>query len=171
MKIEKTNDYVVRKDDLIPTRLMQRLKDPPCNTKPDTVKPHHVFGGAGLGLTQQMWDVLDPLFELEYMGAAEYEFGILPRALHTFSSQKLAAFPVVLKKRTVWVLCPEDICSAVESLLRHFEKHEPSTKAGALFNATLAGETQIKGWFELDNGFFVFVDEDMWTRTRNAFTQ
>jgi len=171
MKIEKTNDYVIKKDDLVPTKLLQRLKDPPGSTKPGTVKPHHVFGGAGLGLTQQMWDVLDPLFEVDYMGAAEYEFGVLPSALHTFSSQKLAAFPVVLKTRTVWVLCPEDLRLAVEGLLRHFEKHEPLTKGGAAFNDTLAGKTPIKGWFELNNGFFVFVDEDMWTRTRDAFTQ
>lgn len=39
------------------------------------------FGGGGSGLSEEAWGVLTPVFSFEYMGAAEYEFGSLPRAL------------------------------------------------------------------------------------------
>jgi hypothetical protein len=63
------------------TYLVQRLKVPLNTTTLGTVKPHHVFGNSALGLTQEMWDVLDPFFEMDYMGSAEYEFGAVPKTL------------------------------------------------------------------------------------------
>lgn len=66
--------------------LMQRL-EAPRKGKPGAVKPHHVFGGAGIGLSQAGWDWLDQLCTLSYMGAAEYEFGELPKFLRSWGQR------------------------------------------------------------------------------------
>jgi len=81
--------------------LMQRLQAPPQCGPSDGVLPHHVFGGAMLGLGKEGWKVLDQLCTLDYMGAAEYEFGRLPQFL-TFWAQragegKILPFAFVMK--------------------------------------------------------------------------
>lgn len=64
------------------TWLIQRLLVPRENrgTGP-LANAHRVFGGGMLGLTTDMWELLDPIFELDYMGAAEFEFGKIPKVI------------------------------------------------------------------------------------------
>ena len=66
------------------THLVQRLL-PPTKGRlggPGGIAPHRVFGGAMLGLSEKAWDVLDAVCTVDYMGAAEYEFGKLPTTLN-----------------------------------------------------------------------------------------
>lgn len=57
--------------------LIQRL----TAARPSSMKIDKVFGGEMLGLSDDAWEVLYQAFSIDYMGAAEYEFGVLPRAL------------------------------------------------------------------------------------------
>ncbi len=79
--------------------LMQRLQAPRQHTKTEGPKIHHVFGGAALGLSGDAWKVLDAICTLDYMGAAEYEFGTIPRFLHSFALRRedIRPFVFVLK--------------------------------------------------------------------------
>jgi len=65
------------------TWLLQRLKKSRYNpdSKSPLAKAHRVFGGGMLGLNEKQWDLLDPIFEIDYMGAAEFEFGTIPKCL------------------------------------------------------------------------------------------
>jgi hypothetical protein len=66
---------------MLPTYLLQRLGRPSAKAKSVLVQQTFCFGGGGSGLSEEAWKQLGPLFSFEYMGAAEYEFGALPKAL------------------------------------------------------------------------------------------
>jgi len=58
------------------TGRVQRLKRPP--TTEWQAKVTQAFGGQNLLLKDQGWKVLQKIFDFDYMGAAEYEFGAIP---------------------------------------------------------------------------------------------
>jgi len=61
------------------TRRVQRF-----NAKPETefsAKATQAFGGGMLQLREEAWEVLQSVVDIHYMGAAEYEFGALPKCL------------------------------------------------------------------------------------------
>lgn len=88
------------------TWLVQRLLKP-RTPRPDGKthpldKAHRVFGGGMLGLTKEMWDFVDPVFEIDYMGAAEYEFGTIPRVLkELIDAPELTAFSFVVERKDI----------------------------------------------------------------------
>lgn len=63
-----------------PTYLVQRLDQKPATEKQRKIS--RVFGGSMLGLSNELWDLLQDHFDIHYMGAGEYEFGALTRVLH-----------------------------------------------------------------------------------------
>jgi hypothetical protein len=79
--------------------LMQRLCDPPKRTGGPLDKAHRVFGGGMLGLSEGGWNALDQVCKIDYMGAAEYEFGELPKFLRSWveRADSLVPFAFVLK--------------------------------------------------------------------------
>jgi len=82
--------------------LVQRLLRPRTGVDGSTVtRSHHVFGGGMLGMTPEQWAMVDPIFEIDYMGAAEYEFGIFPRTISDLLQKRasLIGFPFELKKK------------------------------------------------------------------------
>lgn len=46
------------------------------------------FGGGGSGLSREAMEMLSHVFEFDYMGAAEYEFGAAQRALHRIATDR-----------------------------------------------------------------------------------
>lgn len=61
------------------TRRVQRF-----NAKPETEMSARItqaFGGGMLQLKEEAWEVIQSVVDIHYMGAAEYEFGALPRCL------------------------------------------------------------------------------------------
>jgi len=83
------------------TYLVQRLLPPnKLRLGPNSIAPHRVFGGAMLGLSEKAWDVLDEVCTVDYMGAAEYEFGTLPKSfgglLDSAKAGELRAFAFTL---------------------------------------------------------------------------
>lgn len=56
------------------TGLVQRLNRPIRSDGP-LANLSRVFGGGSLGLSKAAWDVVGQVFDFDYMGAAEYEFG------------------------------------------------------------------------------------------------
>jgi hypothetical protein len=61
------------------TYLVQRLKSKP--TSAFMAKATQVFGGGALLLKDEAWNLLQQVFDFDPMGAAEYEFGIIPKVL------------------------------------------------------------------------------------------
>lgn len=72
--------------------LIQRLKDPYLGHE----KNPFSFGGGykNGGLADEAIDLLKDIFSFDYMGAAEFEFGALPKALNRIASE--------IKDYTTW---------------------------------------------------------------------
>jgi hypothetical protein len=88
---------------MIGTYLVQRL-----NRKPRTefdAKVSQVFGGVALELKPEAWKLLQNVFDFDYMGAAEYEFGAIPKTLHQLAidNRGLISFEMTLTREDVKV--------------------------------------------------------------------
>jgi hypothetical protein len=206
---------------LVETRLLQRLKKPKPPGKRLLENAHRVFGGNMLLLSEEAWDLLDPIFLLDYMGAAEYEFGILPRTLggilddakkgdlvatsfqlkgkdvkpnwargmadrkerRKIIEQSKAegkkpprakkTYQAPIPNRQIYVLCRGDWCAEVHERIRWLAKEGGNIKAGSHMERALDPMTEydleLRGWVELNNGFFFFVDENMWRKVCELF--
>lgn len=145
-------------------------------------------------------------FSFQYMGAAEYEFGSVPRALNDFASGTLVygsfllrgdEIPVSYKKsrpactkagklrkkqpvyppvadRTIYIICRKGDEAEVQNRVRLLAKGEIRPKMGTHFAMALDPvedfDRETQGWFEMDNGFFFFLDHSMWEKTVQALT-
>lgn len=176
---------------LKPSWLVQRLRRPWGHGKDNPF----AFGGGRRdgGLSAEAMDLLRGVFSFDYMGSAEFEWGVVPEALTRVAQAKLCAssFKVARAdvppnpwsgKRAVlaegdaivYVLCPEQDREEVTERLRAWATqgdpplHEPTHFTRAL-RPTEAFDGDTCGWLELDNGFFFFTDEEMWHKTCKLF--
>ena len=80
--------------------------------------------------------------------------------------------PVV--DRTVYVLCRLPEADEVRERIRQLVGRRWRVKMGTRFDLALdpveKWDAEIVGWLELNNGFFFFLDKDMWTATTMMFT-
>lgn len=168
------------------SRLVQRLNKPRGEINPFSFGGGYKNGGLSdeaSGLISQVWD-------FDYMGAAEFEFGAVPKAL-----QKLAECTTgKLKKRSgllpftigdfakpIFVLCrpehSEDVTKRIRSwaVTSFTEGGEFPTKEDVRLSRALAttGEEEYPrrtvGWLELDNGYFFTIDREMFDNTCAIF--
>ena len=179
------------------TWLVQRL-NPPFG-KGGMDNPYAFGGGlVNGGIKPEGMALLRDIFSFDYMGAAEFEFGAVPTALGTLaekaSDDELVAFSFEIDVRkdvrppwrkstdpnpqagtmaTIYVICDRSHASEVESRIRQDAKAELRLKESTLLSAVLRSEPdwqpQCRGWLELDNGFFFFVDREMWEKTASLF--
>lgn len=61
------------------TYLVQRLRQKPKSEF--MAAASRAFGGGMIGMSGDAWKFCQKVFDLDYMGAAEYEFGVFPRAM------------------------------------------------------------------------------------------
>lgn len=148
------------------TYLTQRLRTPrPRGQHGPMAKAHRVFGGGMLGLAGKAWDVLDEVCTLDYMGAAEYEFGVLPRTLSAILEEghkgNLATFAFVLgphERKLSWErqyksrdgkpfppvgpvrlygIAHKSVLNLVEERVRTLAKDDPNIKRGSQLTNSL----------------------------------
>lgn len=170
--------------------LIQRLRKPYGKDNPFS------FGG-GLrngGLSEEAMDLLRGVFSFDYMGAAEFEFGAVPKALQLMAknAENYTAFSFTFplsKVQQSWrdkstdkpegsaeifVICNKDDVKEVTTRIKQYA----SGTGGRLKETTLLSNTLrpdgdwdpgMLGWLELDNGFFFFTDKEMWEKTAELF--
>lgn len=139
------------------------------------------FGG-GLkngGLSDDAMSLLRGIFSFDYMGAAEFEFGAVPKALQKLGNDKnltTAQFTITHGGRdhTIYILCNEaDVDEVTERikpwLLPYGER--PHMKEQPNLERALDDEEwcRTKGWLELNNGWFAFADYEMFANTAKLF--
>ena len=156
------------------------------------------FGGGLVngGLSSEAMKLLRNIFSFDYMGSAEFEFGAVPEALQKIAknNQQYVAFeipnvtykyktwkksnPVLTGKRPVYVICFDTDKVEVEQRIRIKAKHEYgtkdenfNTKERVMLDRALAnGEgNDVFGWLELDNGYFFFIDKQMYEGVAKLF--
>ena len=167
-------------------------------------KPHGVdnpfsFGG-GLkngGLSDDAMGLLRGIFSFDYMGAAEFEFGAVPKAFRKIAEQadagKLSAFvfdvdvstiePDFRDKRaniepetfrSVYVIARDEDRAEVTERIRgwateRYNNLKETTRLASTLRPFHEWDGDVVGWLELNNGFMFFTDKDMWEKTAELF--
>lgn len=155
--------------------LIQRLEQP-RNPLPFD------FGGGykNGGLSDEAMKLIKNIFSFDYMGAAEFEFGALPISLQLiaknhekYNSMEFVAITKQKNKAVVYVLCNKADSSDISHWIKRkaFDEYgEGTTKERVGINQAINDkECRWKGWLDIDNGFFFFVDKEMFEKTKQLF--
>lgn len=173
------------------TWLVQRLTAPVEHDNPFN------FGGGLVqgGFSPAAMDLLRPIFSFDYMGAAEYEFGDVPkcfgRIAELASANKLVGFKVEIllskvkpdfrdkskpergSKGTVYVLADTDLRAEVTERVYEMAQGKVPTKGGHFLERSLRPfsewDSETKGGLEMANDFLYFTDREMFEKTANLF--
>ena len=84
------------------TYLVQRLNAPPKSDMHDKIE--HAFGGASMiNMGPEGFKLLRDVFSFDYMGAAEYEFGTVPKVLSAVvaDSTRLVATTITIQAANI----------------------------------------------------------------------
>lgn len=177
------------KDEMKESWLVQRLNAPsPMRVEGREVDNPFSFGGLqNGGLSDEATNLLRGVWSFDYMGAAEFEFGAVPKALRKIAGAKLTAFDVTIPREqiadgwrgdkaategVVYVLCPVDFKPQVCERIVEFAKDEVRLKEPTRLPDALRGDEDRRlpqGWLELDNGFLFFTDPEMWVKAALLF--
>ena len=167
--------------------LIQRLKAPYDNV----ILNAFSFGG-GLkngGLSDEAMKIVNAVCSVDYMGAAEFEFGAFQKALekmfdvrtklvsnsfkvnYRYDFRGWGGNPAKLYegKKRVYYLCQKDHEKEVKERIAKWAMAEPfgETKELIRLDESMSDmpkeiTREVTGWLELDNGFMFFTDEKMW---------
>jgi len=159
--------------------LIQRLQ------KPQSFENPFRFGGGYKdgGLSENAMDLLRPIFSFDYMGAAEFEFGALPKTLQKMAenasnlvSGNLIATTKNGNEEFVFYICQKDHKLEVVKRIKikahsEYGDNNFSCKEWVGLQRVVDKEKYADhiGWLELDNGYFFFVDKDAWEKTCTLF--
>lgn len=173
--------------------LVQRLRRPTKRPNP------FAFGGGYLhgGLTEEAAQMVYQLMSFDYMGAAEFEFGALPEALRRMAQEQLGARTIEITEGevappptyrkpikpiedhiydgTLALIGRKDDLDEIETRVRTWAaepfnpKLKESTRLASSLQPSNVWDTEIVGWFELDNGFMFFTDREMADNVAQAF--
>lgn len=166
--------------------LIQRLQKPfPKDSNCLLAKDPNAFSfGGGLkngGLSNEAMALIKDIFRFDYMGAAEFEFGAVPKALQAIAKQKNVSFSFEVKtkaKKTgdVFVICRDGDQEEVRGVVTEFAydpygKKAPITKEFVGIDREINGEKYSRccGWLDVDNAFFFFTDREMFQKTAKLF--
>ncbi len=204
---KKKSQAEIVQQDLPTTRLMQRLTKPSPRPSPEALPRQGLaalggnpfsFGGGLVngGLSKEAMDQVSALFDFDYMGAAEYEFGALPEALkevaHAAEIDGLVAQTISIPwsqiaktwdeegirptgQAEVFTICRKEHTEALDMRVRQWAKGQMQNgvKQGVWLNRYLlqhsTREGKVVGWLEENNGLFVFLDRDVWVKTAEFF--
>jgi len=175
------------------TFLIQRLRKP----FPDPANPLAIGLGGGEGLSREARKELRKIFEFDYMGSAEFEGREVLDALEKIWEERKdfvkgeVAIPLEAiqldnwekihyekKEGTgkVYLFCNKAHVEYVKNLVKKlaFEEtsktlQERSNLRYAFLKDKTGSDDRIAGWLELDNGFFFFTDDLMFTNTVKFF--
>jgi hypothetical protein len=155
------------------TWLVQRLEPRPDPTKKDKamlIDQTFGMGGGGGQLTDEAWKLLYDIWRFEYMGAAEFEFGAIPKALQAMvNGPELKSWVTAFGKKTVYVVGAAGLENEIVERLMELCEDQVRLKEHSNFPEALEiKETRFKvctvGWLELNNGFFFTIDKEMHDR-------
>lgn len=179
--------------------LVQRLNEPmPAHALLGKDNPF-AFGGGykNGGLSDDAMDLLRGVWSFDYMGAAEFEWGAVPKALGAIAQAadagtleawsftiQLTAVPKHWRDKTetrptgeatIYVICQDAHREEVEARIREWAtaNYGLRLKEMPMLAQSLRPDpeypSRTKGWLELDNGFLFFTDQTMWEKASGLF--
>jgi hypothetical protein len=154
------------------TYLVQRLLSP----NPKGIFNPFTFGAGGNGgLSKEAIELVSKIWEFDYMGRGEFEFGAIPKALEriqNYSSEKKSVIGEIKLAKPIFYLCESEEKVEVEKTIRKIAKNKQNLLEPALLDEVVKGNEnyqKYKGWLELNNGFMFFTDKEMFDKTLNLF--
>lgn len=175
-------DRLYLRETMVKPWLIQRLR------KPNNIINPFSFGG-GLengGLNKDAANILKRIFTFDYMGSSEFEWGAVPAALQFLAEQasatkrkwlfwKVNAGLVISGcHKKVFYICPKSYEEGVKTIIDTLLLDESTYRlkeycglSGCLTNPD--SYKGLVGWLELDNGFFFFIDEEMFNNVKRLF--
>lgn len=162
------------------TNLIQRLMKPRKTKEGVLSKAGEGFSfGGGMrngGLGPEAMDLLRPIFGFDYMGAAEFEFGAVPKSMSEIakSIKEYGNHEVKLKDHIVYAFCKNKDINEIKKLIEDIYKDEYklSLKEYPRLKDSLNEKeftSDIIGWLELDNNFFFFKDKKAFDKLTELF--
>ena len=147
------------------------------------IKPMRRMGsfafGGGLkngGLSDQTAELINGVFAFDYMGAAEFEYGAVPEAMQFIANQAGKKAVISGEHRGVYYICPKSyqtgVCDVINSLLADESALGLKEFCGlkeAISPKDEGYHRNTVGWLELNNGFFMFTDKEMFESTKLFF--
>ena len=159
---------------MIESYLIQRLKEPIGHPNPFSLFP----GQSGLReLTEQN---IAQIWSWDYMGATEFEGGIINDAIRNISYYSLEHRAVTgtqdLAGKEIFYLCKREDEQEVNKRIAELYRNEEGLglKRPTRFKEALEGDdryNRLKGWLDLENYFMFFIDRTMYEKTLNLFGQ
>jgi hypothetical protein len=135
------------------------------------------------------------IYDYDYMGAAEFEFGEIPRVLKALlkDASKLVTYQLSLpvfwepfgktpnppeQPKPIYLLCRKEVLEKVIERVAHLLKtpyHKLYTKESLRVDEAFCNRDKDRGprgvgWLELNNGFYFFADKTVWRYTTKLFT-
>lgn len=163
------------------TWLVQRLNKPyQTENTLSNLSETFAFGGGLIngGLSKEAMNLLRPIFRFDYMGAAEFELGAVPKSLsYIFEHVKeYAAHTITIAKQSVFVIAPQVFTKEIDEVLNQLAKNKIYCKESVLLDVALGlskyypkEKCNTIGWLELDNHFMFFVDEVAYKKVATLF--
>ena len=153
------------------------------------------FGGGLVngGLSKDAMSLLKPIFSFDYMGSAEFEFGELPKCFRRIAqkgkewicdevSNKFSVktsfknYSKMSGEATIYIYAPKDKMDDIKDYIKKAIKDEYCVhlKEGLrLHNSCLESlndkDVRIRGWVDIENDYFFFIDKEMRDKTANLF--
>ena len=153
-----------------PTYLVQRLLSPIGKFNPFS------FGaGRNGGLSKEAVKIVSEIWEFDYMGRGEFEFGAIPKALYRigdYASRSKAVIGKIELAKSVFYLCESNEKNEVEKVIKKIANNKQNLLERAYLSEVIAGHKDYQnymGWLELNNGFIFFTDREMFDKTLNLF--
>lgn len=157
------------------TYLIQRLEKPYGHINPFSFGGGYVNGG----MSKEASEILKNIMSFDYMGAAEYEFGSLPKSLDNIAKSKneYVSFSKEYNgKVPVYVICHSVMVEEIKRMLSELAKGKIQTKGFTNFRAAIGMDSFLTkekcktvGWLELNNDFFFFTDKKMFENVSALF--
>lgn len=143
------------------------------------------FGGGIVngGISKEGMELLRGVFTFDYMGASEFEWGIVPSCLSflagTAKNKELVASKVSVARNTpiVYFLCHKDHLSQVPNRIKEMAHGKTSSKEhiglsshfdNPKFRCGIRRNENV-GWLDCSNGFMFFVDMEMFNKVCALF--
>jgi len=169
--------------------LVQRLKAPFPKDKPMAKCAGAFTFGGGLvngGMSKQAMELISTIFRFDYMGSAEFEWGAVPEVLTIIfkNAKQYKTFEIETKHGNVYLFCREEWKDEVEKRIKAWainsRNNEFYTKESVMLkdglikkyswdDSDIPEHSLIKGWLELNNGYFFSVDKTMFDKFVSLF--
>lgn len=169
--------------------LIQRLQKP-VGENPSPTNPFTFGGGyANGGMRKEFLEAVKFIFRFDYMGAAEFEFGEVPKAFEKMAENRkksnLVAGCLKMKTPIYYISpgdCEEEVAKYIHLLATKGDYYKKKGDKWASINLKECTRLQRQfesekiddvsgafGWIELDTGFMFFIDKDMFEKTLTLY--